>query len=108
MTLTGAFKLSDILPWGRNRAEYSAFFDLGALDRETRILDCGGGPSSFNAEMTRLGYRVTSADPLYRFSEAEIAGRVGAARAVMEAGLREVVRVVFAVVEGETPTLKMA
>lgn len=87
--MAGAFKLDDVRPWGRNRAEYSAFFDIGGLEPSARILDCGGGPSSFNAEMTRLGYRVTSADPLYGFEPAEIADRVEATRAVMEAGLRE-------------------
>ena len=45
--------------------------DLGAS-----ILDCAGGPSSFNAEMTREGYRVVSSDPMYRFSAAEISRRI--------------------------------
>ena len=87
--MAGAFKLDDVRPWGRNRAEYCAFFDLCELEPRARILDCGGGPSSFNAEMTRLGYQVTSADPLYGVAPAEIAQRVEATRAVMEAGLRE-------------------
>jgi len=87
--MAGAFKLDDVLPWGRNRAEYCAFFDLGTMESGARILDCGGGPSSFNAEMTRLGYRVTSADPLYGFSAAAIAERVEVTRGIMEKGLRE-------------------
>lgn len=82
------FKLDDVRPWGRNRAEYRAFFDLDAVAPGARILDCGGGPSSFNAEMTRLGYRVVSADPLYRFSPAGIARRIEATRGIMDAGLR--------------------
>ncbi len=42
--MSGAFDLDQAPPWGRNRAEYLAFFDL--LDRvpETRILDCGAVP----------------------------------------------------------------
>ena len=43
-------------------------FDLNDIDTDTRILDCAGGPASFNAEMTAAGYAVTSTDPLYRFS----------------------------------------
>ncbi len=86
--MAGEFQLKDVLPWGRNRAEYTAFFDLGGVGPEARILDCAGGPASFNAEMTEAGYRVTSADPLYQFSVAEIAGRVEATRIQMIDGLR--------------------
>ncbi len=85
--MSGAFRLEEALPWGRNRREYLAFFDLAALAPGTRILDVAGGPSSFTAEMTRLGHRVVAADPLYRFSGAEIAGRIEAARRVMLDGL---------------------
>lgn len=77
-----------MLPWGRTRADYTAFFDLTALDPGTRVLDCAGGPSSFNAEMTAAGFAVISADPLYRFSAAAIAGRVDETRPQMIAGLR--------------------
>ena len=86
--MAGEFKLEQVLPWGRNRSEYAAFFDLAALDIGTRILDCAGGPSSFNAEMADRGYRVVSTDPLYQFTESAIAGRVEEARGVMLAGLR--------------------
>lgn len=86
--MAGEFKLEEALPWGRNRVEYSAFFDLGGLPPETRILDVAGGPSSFTAEMHHLGYPAVAADPLYRFSKREIAGRIEAARAIMVAGLR--------------------
>lgn len=86
--VAGEFKLEEALPWGRNRVEYSAFFDLGDLPPGTRILDVAGGPSSFTAEMHDLGYPVVAADPLYRFSKKEIAGRIEAAREVMVAGLR--------------------
>ncbi len=26
--MAGEFQLKDVLPWGRNRAEYTAFFDI--------------------------------------------------------------------------------
>ncbi len=82
------FKLEDVLPWGRNRAEYEAFFDLRETGPASKLLDCAGGPSSFNAEMTAAGYRVVSADPLYQFSAKDIEGRVEQTRTKMLAGLR--------------------
>lgn len=50
-------------------------FRLSAEDLSPGILDCGGGPASFNAEMTARGHRVISVDPMYSFSGAEIQGR---------------------------------
>ena len=44
--MSGAFYLEQVLPWGRNRAEYVVFFDLLDLAPETRILDCGAVPSA--------------------------------------------------------------
>ncbi len=35
--MSGAFGLDRALPWGRNRAEYLAFFELLDLAPETRI-----------------------------------------------------------------------
>ena len=40
------------------------------------ILDCAGGPSSFNAELTEEGGSVVSCDPIYRFSAKDISERV--------------------------------
>ncbi len=51
-------------------------FALAAQDLNGKIIDCAGGPASFNAEATRKGYRVTSCDPLYRLTAAEIANRI--------------------------------
>ncbi|MGF1608290.1 MAG: hypothetical protein ACFCUQ_02760 [Kiloniellales bacterium] len=73
-----AFDLDHAVPWGRSRADYCAFFDLGDLPRNARILDCAAGPSSFTAESTRLGWDVTAVDPLYRHSADEIARRIEA------------------------------
>lgn len=69
-------KLEGVVPWGRSKDEYTRMFGLAPRDLRARILDCAGGPSSFNAEMTREGYEVVSCDPMYRFSAEEIAGRV--------------------------------
>jgi len=71
-------QLESIVPWGRNAEEYQRMFHLNSIDRSTQILDCGGGPASFNAEMTQQGYSIVSCDPLYQFSAAEIEQRVEA------------------------------
>ncbi len=44
--MSGAFDLDQARPWGRNRAEYLAFFNLLGLAPETRILDCGAVPGA--------------------------------------------------------------
>jgi hypothetical protein len=51
-------------------------FALTALDLRGRILACGAGPASFDAEATAEGHRVVSCDPLYRFSAGQIRTRV--------------------------------
>ena len=66
----------DIVPWGRNFDEYSRMFDLNASEICLRILGCGDGPASFNVECNQRGGRVTSIDPLYRFSLATIQKRI--------------------------------
>lgn len=68
-------KLEQIVPWGRNLDEYQQMFALNSQDLQQKILGCGDGPASFNAEMTKLGYDVTSIDPVYEFSGAEIRDR---------------------------------
>ena len=42
------------------------------------MLDCAGGPASFNAEGTRGRQSIVSCDPLYRFEAAQIEGRIAA------------------------------
>ncbi|MGB7440856.1 MAG: SAM-dependent methyltransferase [Coleofasciculaceae cyanobacterium] len=51
-------------------------FDLKTDELKLKILDCAGGPASFNAEMTCLGYEVVSCDPIYQFRAKEIAQRI--------------------------------
>lgn len=70
------FELEDVVPWGRSFDEYVAMFMLTDEDRQGRILGCGDGPASFNAEATRCGARVTSIDPIYAFTRDEIDGRI--------------------------------
>ena len=70
------FSPNGILPWGRTLAEYQAMFNLSATDQRRWILDCGGGPASFNAELTALGGHVVSIDPLYALPGTVIEQRV--------------------------------
>ena len=86
--MAGVFRLEDAAPWGRNRVEYTAFFDLAELPPHQRILDCAAGPSSFTAEMSRLDHLVVAADPLYRWPKETIKERIAANRGPMMAGVR--------------------
>lgn len=51
-------------------------FALSGRDLELKILGCGDGPASFNAEASRRGSRVVSCDPIYEWSAADIRGRI--------------------------------
>jgi hypothetical protein len=51
-------------------------FALSEADLTGRILGCGDGPASFNAEATRRGALVVSTDPLYQFDAAQIRQRI--------------------------------
>jgi hypothetical protein len=71
-------RLEQVVPWGRSLGEYVRMFNLTDNDLRCKILDCGGGPASFNAENTRRGNSVISCDPLYQFSATEIQQRIDA------------------------------
>lgn len=72
------FKLEKVIPWGRSMQEYIGMFGLTPDDLKLKILDCAGGPASFNAEMTHQGYKVISCDPIYQFTSDEIYQRIQA------------------------------
>ncbi len=82
-------KLDTVVPWGRSLTEYQRMFALSDADLEQSILDCGGGPASFNAELTARSGRVVSCDPLYQFSAEAIASRVQTTYETIVAGLHE-------------------
>lgn len=65
-------QLNRIVPWGRSLDEYRRMFKLTDGDLRKKIVGCGDGPVSFNAEMSRLGYQVVSFDPVYEFPGADI------------------------------------
>ncbi len=69
-------KLNEVVPWGRTLSEYKLMFNLSETDLKSKIIGCGDGPASFNAEMTELGYSVVSIDPVYQFSAEQIRERV--------------------------------
>jgi SAM-dependent methyltransferase len=68
--------LDQVLPWGRSLDEYRRMFALSDGDLERRILGCGDGPASFNAEMAARGRRVVSVDPIYAFTASDIERQV--------------------------------
>lgn len=72
------FDLQQVVPWGRSFDEYRRMFSLSDADLDGRILGCGDGPASFNAEAARRGARVVSADPLYQWDEHQIEARIAA------------------------------
>lgn len=82
------FELDGIVPWGRTAQEYEQFFDLARLVPGARILDCGGGPSSFAAEYAERGFRTVSIDPIFAFSPDAIRGRFDATVDAMVEGMR--------------------
>ncbi|MGA7827989.1 MAG: hypothetical protein WCA04_10030 [Geobacteraceae bacterium] len=71
-----SFALNQVVPWGRTYDEYVKMFALSKADLAKRILDCSGGPASFNYELTKRGGQVISADPIYHFSSDEIRSRI--------------------------------
>lgn len=71
-----AVTLDQIIPWGRSLEEYQLMFSLSDADLGRKILGCGDGPASFNAEMAALGHRAISFDPIYAFTRAQIEERV--------------------------------
>jgi hypothetical protein len=83
-----AFTLNDVVPWGRNLAEYTAMFDLTEADRQVSILGCGDGPASFNVEGTTERMRIVSVDPLYQFRTGDLRERIEATAPDIAAQLR--------------------
>ena len=73
-----AFHLDSVVPWGRSFDEYVRMFALSEADLAGRILGCGDGPASFNAEASRRGHRIVSCDPIYQYSVDEIRDRIDA------------------------------
>lgn len=69
-------ELKNVVPWGRSLAEYRSMFSLTDSDLKKKILGCGDGPASFNAEVTAAAGQVISVDPVYAFSGFQIRSRI--------------------------------
>jgi hypothetical protein len=83
------FSLSSVVPWGRSYDEYVRMFALTEADLAWRILGCGDGPASFNAEATGRGAIVVSCDPIYQFDAAQIRQRINETATEVLAQLRQ-------------------
>lgn len=71
-----AIQYHDIKPWGRSFDEYVRMFSLTPADLKRKIVGCGDGPASFNAELTERGGNIISIDPIYYFSADQIRERI--------------------------------
>jgi hypothetical protein len=85
---SSGLQLDHVVPWGRSLDEYRKMFALTERELPYRLLDCGGGPSSFNVEWTEQGGNVLSCDPIYAFTAAEIEQRIQATYPVIIEGVR--------------------
>lgn len=84
-----AFKLNNVVPWGRNFSEYKAMFMLTDEDLQKKIAGFGDGPASFNLEVHKMGADVTSYDIVYRFSKDELQNRIEEVRGIVMEQMKE-------------------
>ncbi|MCM1228071.1 MAG: SAM-dependent methyltransferase [Clostridium sp.] len=84
-----AFKLENVVPWGRNLDEYRLMFLLSDNDMSKNIAGFGDGPASFNFEATQQGCSVTSFDLIYQFSKDYLQKRIDEVRITVMKQMRE-------------------
>ncbi len=84
-----AFKLDNVVPWGRNMKEYQLMFQLSDNDMLKKIASFGDGPACFNYEMTERNRDVTSFDLIYQFSKTDIEKRIEEVRITVMQQMRE-------------------
>lgn len=84
-----AFVLNSVVPWGRNLNEYKQMFKLNDTDMSKKIAGFGDGPASFNCEANRLGYSITSFDPIYQFPKVALEQRIEEVRGVVMQQMKE-------------------
>lgn len=84
-----AFKLDNVVPWGRNMEEYKLMFQLNDSDMSKKFAGFGDGPASFNYEMTERNGNVVSFDLIYQFSKADIEKRIGEVRITVMRQMKE-------------------
>lgn len=66
----------DILMWGHSYDAYTRMFALTDAELKLKILDCCGGPSSFNTLLTQKGGQVVSTDKLFDLSKKKIEQKI--------------------------------
>lgn len=74
--------------WGHTLADYQEMFDLSDADLQKKIIDCGGGPASVNAELTAKGGHIVSSDELYALKKADLENHVADSFQAMLAKVR--------------------
>lgn len=84
-----AFKLNQVVPWGRNLEEYRRMFQLTDEDMHKKIAGFGDGPASFNCEGHEIGADITSFDIIYQFTKEELAQRIEEVRVTVMQQMRE-------------------
>ena len=82
-------QLKHVVPWGRNLHEYKEMGLFSDADSKKKILGCGDGPSSVNAELSAMGVDITSIDPIYQFSKEQIQKRIDETADVVANELRK-------------------
>jgi hypothetical protein len=83
-----SISLDQVVTCGRSRREYDLMFNLRDDELSAGVLDCGGGPASFVAELSASGIPAVAIDPLYAFSASQIASRFEAVVEPMLAQIR--------------------
>lgn len=84
-----SFKLSGVVPWGRNFEEYRLMFRLTEDDLQKKIAGFGDGPACFNRELTERGGSVISFDPIYQFTKEDIEKRIEEVRITVMEQMRQ-------------------
>ncbi|GAB4392551.1 MAG: hypothetical protein Tsb005_07100 [Gammaproteobacteria bacterium] len=83
--------MSTLIPWSHDLAAYKQMFMLTQEEQQqAKMLDCGSGVASVNAELIALGNQhMVSCDALYAQSLAQIAQVIATRKAKLAAALRE-------------------
>lgn len=84
-----AFKLNNVVPWGRNMEEYKLMFQLNDSDMSKKFAGFGDGPACFNYEMTKRNGNVVSFDLIYQFSKEDIQKRIEEVRITVMQQMKE-------------------
>ena len=59
--------MSKFVLWGHSLDDYREMFDLSESDLNGRLLEVGGGPTTFNADMQARGANVISCDDMFAY-----------------------------------------